>query len=106
MILGACGLDCEKCSARIATLNNDNALREETAKEWSIEYNFPCTPEMINCTGCMEEGVKVGHCNDCETRKCVTEKKIDNCKACDVFPCENQKNFMEAVHEIKTNFGL
>ena len=30
-----CGLDCEKCDARKATLNDDNALREKVAKEWS-----------------------------------------------------------------------
>lgn len=27
-----CGLDCEKCDARIATLNNDNSLRGKVAK--------------------------------------------------------------------------
>ena len=26
-LIGCCGLDCEKCDARIATLTNDNALR-------------------------------------------------------------------------------
>ena len=30
-----CGLDCEKCEARIATMNNDDALRQKVAKEWS-----------------------------------------------------------------------
>ena len=29
--IGCCGLDCEKCDARIATITNDNALREKTA---------------------------------------------------------------------------
>ena len=28
-LIGCCGLDCEKCDARIATLTNDNALREK-----------------------------------------------------------------------------
>ena len=27
-LIGCCGLDCEKCDARIATLTNDNALRK------------------------------------------------------------------------------
>jgi len=26
-----CGLDCEKCEARIATMNNDDALRQKVA---------------------------------------------------------------------------
>ena len=28
-LIGCCGLDCEKCEARIATITNDNALREK-----------------------------------------------------------------------------
>ena len=34
-LIGCCGLDCEKCDARIATLTNDNALREKTAALWT-----------------------------------------------------------------------
>lgn len=34
-LIAYCGLDCEKCDARIATLNDDNVLREKTAKLWS-----------------------------------------------------------------------
>lgn len=30
-----CGLNCETCDARVATLNNDDGLRERTAKLWS-----------------------------------------------------------------------
>ena len=33
--IGCCGLDCEKCDARIATLANDNALCEKTAVLWT-----------------------------------------------------------------------
>lgn len=28
-LIGCCGLDCERCDARIATVTNDNALREK-----------------------------------------------------------------------------
>lgn len=27
--IACCGLDCEKCEARIATVNNDNELRKK-----------------------------------------------------------------------------
>ena len=36
-LIAYCGLDCEKCDARIATLNNDNALREKVAELWRSE---------------------------------------------------------------------
>lgn len=34
-----CGLDCEKCDAYLATINDDQALRENTAKTIA-EYSF------------------------------------------------------------------
>lgn len=33
--IGFCGLDCEKSDAYIATVNDDQALREKTAKLWA-----------------------------------------------------------------------
>jgi len=30
-----CGLDCEACEARLATINNDNELRIKVSKEWN-----------------------------------------------------------------------
>lgn len=30
-----CGLNCETCEARLATVNNDDALRSKVAKLWS-----------------------------------------------------------------------
>ena len=45
-------MDCENCAARIATVNNDDELREKTAKEWSVLNNTPeITPETIHCMG-------------------------------------------------------
>lgn len=57
-LIGCCGLDCEKCDARIATIANDNALREKTAALWTKLNGVMITPEMINCTGCRIEGAK------------------------------------------------
>ena len=55
-LIGCCGLDCKKCDARIATITNDNALREKTAALWTKLNGVTITPEMINCTGCRIEG--------------------------------------------------
>ena len=40
-MIGYCGLDCEKCDAYIATVNDDQALREKTAKLWAELNNAP-----------------------------------------------------------------
>ena len=53
-----CGLNCEACEARMATMNNDDTLRKKVAKLWSELNGVEITPEMINCAGCRIEGVK------------------------------------------------
>ena len=58
-----CGLDCETCEARIATVNDDNELREEVAKLWSKLNGVEISPEMINCVGCRIDGVKTPFCD-------------------------------------------
>ena len=57
-LLGCCGLDCETCDARIATVTNDASLWEKTAALWTKLNGVPITPEMLHCTGCRMEGPK------------------------------------------------
>ena len=74
-MIAYCGLDCEKCNAYLATIRNDNVLREKTAKLWSEMNHAPITPEMINCMGCREDGVKRPYWEGmCGIRKCAVEK--------------------------------
>jgi hypothetical protein len=101
--IAACGINCGDCGARIATINNDDAKRKEVAAQWSKAYEADLDIESINCTGCMEEGVKFAHCNECEYRECVTEMGITNCSECDDYPCEELEQFLEHVPEAKVN---
>ncbi len=39
-MIAYCGLDCGKCDAYLATINDDQELREKTAKLWA-ELNNP-----------------------------------------------------------------
>mgnify|MGYP001530053683 CR=1 FL=1 len=58
-LIACCGLDCEHCDARRATVDNDDALRERTARKWSEMNDAPqITAATIHCTGCRTEGVK------------------------------------------------
>lgn len=82
-LIAYCGLDCEKCDAYIATINNDNDLREKTAKLWSDLNNAQITSQMINCTGCRTEGPKTFFCsNMCQIRKCAKSKDFETCRDC------------------------
>ena len=82
-LIACCGLDCATCDARNATVANDEKLRKETAEKWKEQFSAEITPEMINCTGCREEGAKFTHCAECEIRNCVKAQGFDTCADCD-----------------------
>ena len=83
-LIACCGLNCASCDARIATLADDDTLRAETAEKWKAQFNAPDIPiETINCTGCMEPGIKFGHCEQCQVRNCVISKGFRTCAECE-----------------------
>lgn len=84
-LIACCGLDCEACDARIATITNDNALREKAAALWSKLNGVTITPDMMNCTGCRAEGAKTPFCDSlCPIHNCVREKRLETCAQMDV----------------------
>ena len=107
-LIACCGLNCASCDARIATIANDNELRAQTAEKWKTQYGASeITPEMINCTGCREAGVKFSHCSECEIRTCVRLKNFETCADCDKLEnCAlliNLHQFVpEALENLKT----
>ena len=82
-MIAYCGLDCEKCDAYLATIHDDQALREKTAKLWSELNHAPILPEHINCEGCRADGVKTVYCeNLCAIRQCALKKGVATCGDC------------------------
>jgi hypothetical protein len=82
-MIAYCGLNCEKCEARLATINNDNELRKKVADKWSKLNNVTITPEMINCDGCRTDGRKTVYCDKlCPIRQCGLSKKYETCGDC------------------------
>ncbi len=85
-----CGLDCETCEARLATVHNDEALRRKVAALWSELNQAEITPEMIRCVGCRVDGVKTPYCESlCPIRQCARRRKAVTCGRCgDMESCE------------------
>lgn len=78
-----CGLDCEQCDAYLATIHNDQALREKTAKLWAELNQAPILPEHINCEGCRADGAKTVYCESlCGIRQCALKKGMETCGGC------------------------
>ena len=82
-MIAYCGLDCETCDAYLATLHDDQELREKTAKLWAELNQAPILPEHINCEGCRAEGVKTIYCESlCGIRQCAMQKGVTTCGGC------------------------
>lgn len=81
--IGYCGLDCEVCDAYLATIHDDQALREKTAKLWAELNQAPILPEHINCMGCRVDGSKTVFCERmCAIRQCALKKGVTTCGGC------------------------
>ncbi|MDO5122387.1 MAG: DUF3795 domain-containing protein [Erysipelotrichaceae bacterium] len=103
-----CGLNCETCEARIATINNDDLLRKNVAESWSKLNAVEIAPEMINCTGCRLDGPKTPFCESlCPIRQCALKKGIQTCGECaDVKTCEKAQMILGTSDEARRNLGL
>ena len=106
--IACCGLDCESCEARRATVNDDDSLRQKVAKEWSELNGVEITPEMINCVGCRIDGVKTPFCDSlCPIRQCALERSVETCGTCaDMGKCEKlcmiTENNADALENLKS----
>ncbi|MBR3174977.1 MAG: DUF3795 domain-containing protein [Oscillospiraceae bacterium] len=104
-----CGLDCESCEARLATVNNDATLRQKVAKEWSDLNGVEITPEMINCVGCRIDGAKTPYCESlCPIRPCAMSRGLETCGACgEMRRCEKlgaiTGNNADALKRLRTD---
>ncbi|MGM9972398.1 MAG: DUF3795 domain-containing protein [Anaeroplasmataceae bacterium] len=108
-IIAYCGLDCSKCEALKATINNDDELRMNVAKEWSELNGVLITKDMINCNGCRMDGVKTPFCDKlCPIRLCAKNKNIETCGSCgELSKCDKIKMIIstnkEALERLKNN---
>lgn len=104
-LIACCGLDCENCDARKATITNDDELRVKTAKEWAEANDAPIKPEHINCMGCRTEGVKYLYCSElCPVRKCVREKGYKTCADCsEIDVCSMVGQIFNNVPDARNN---
>ena len=106
-LIAYCGLDCEACEARLATIRNDETLRQKVAALWSELNGVEITPEMIHCVGCRVDGVKTPYCDFlCPIRQCALNRGVETCGSCaEMDRCERLgmivKNNADALRNLK-----
>ena len=85
-----CGLDCESCEARLATVQDDMEQKVRIAREWSELNGVEITPEMIHCSGCRMDGPKTPYCESlCPIRQCAAKRQMETCGSCqEMDSCE------------------
>lgn len=104
-IIAYCGLVCSSCPVFLATKNDDDAARKETADFFSKKFGLDFKPEDVNCDGCLCEGGRlIAHCSICEIRKCCREKGHKNCAVCKEQPCGHLSKFHELSSDAKASF--
>ena len=90
-LLSPCGVYCGVCSILIAYRDNNQKFKERLAPV------FQCTPEEIECEGCLSDKV-FGYCRVCSIKSCVLTKGYEGCHQCSDWPCD-------LVHNIPLPIG-
>ena len=103
-----CGLDCEICEARIATVKDDDELRKKVAQSWSELNHADIIPEMINCNGCRMSGVKTPYCDFlCDIRQCAIKKRVETCGQCvKLKSCEKVSKILNHSVDARRNIDI
>ena len=95
-----CGVNCEKCKVYVATMADDDNLKAEVAREWSLLYKNSFTKEKdfivsdMICHGCKSD-IRFGLCKLCDIPECNIKHNVENCEDCAQFPCERIQRFFE-----------
>lgn len=102
-MIAYCGLVCTDCPSLIATRANDLEALQKVAdmakKDWGM---LDVTPDMVRCTGCKGEGVRIGYCNECAVRACASQKGVETCGHCAEFEtCQTIQGFIANIPQAK-----
>jgi hypothetical protein len=100
-ITAFCGLVCTECQAYIATKEDNDQKRRDTAKAWSTP-DYRLKPADINCDGCTtKNGRVISFVEACTIRKCGMGKGILNCAHCPTYACDQLQKSHQRSPEAK-----
>ena len=100
-LIGACGDNCAFCPRYVATRNGSRDEFEKVKDLWvRLGFRDPDFPlHDMACHGCNPENA----CAYPELRDCVSNKEIDNCGLCDVYPCELMDDTFDQTERLRSH---
>lgn len=95
-LVGYCGNNCTKCDIYIATISNDNRIREKIIKETEFYTGEKIIANQVYCLGCRNPNSN--HREHlgiiCYIHECANDKKPISCAHCNYFACTKiEKHF-------------
>ncbi len=93
--LSYCCLDCQKCPAFRATVNNDLGLKQKIAERRSKESGKTVTADEVSCYGCRQKG------KQCGLIDCAKGRQLDSCSLCsDLEKCS--QGYWKSFPKVRT----
>lgn len=89
-----CGHDCSRCKTYIATINDDDIMRQEVIEFYKTTFQMDLKLNEINCLGGHSDTVMTA-CRECPWKSCAISKGIAHCTECDVYPCSPLAEYIE-----------
>jgi len=94
VLVCCCGHDCSRCLTFRATLADDAAMREKSARFYRTAMGMEIPPEKLRCLG-GRSGEPMEACRGCPFLNCCKEKGLHACEECAHYPCKTLGWYME-----------
>jgi hypothetical protein len=100
-MIAYCGLICDTCPIHRATLEPDSSnkasMRTEIVTICNEKYGIKISlADITDCDGCRADTGRIfSQCQECEIRKCAKQKDLENCAACNDYPCKILEKFFQ-----------
>ncbi len=89
-----CGHDCARCVTRLATVNNDNKLREQSRRFYKETFGYDIPLSEIRCMGGRTDDI-FKLCHGCPFGECCRGKGFGSCSECGDYPCKLLAGYIE-----------
>ncbi len=89
-----CGHDCARCVTFLATVREDESLRERSREFYRKTFGIDLPADEFRCHGGRTDKV-FRLCRECPFASCCRERGIPSCEECPEFPCAMLADYRE-----------